>query len=75
MKTEEGFNLRSYSKSVLALLYNPQLTPAVARQMLRRWMSASPGLLPLLQSLGYRTEQRVLTPRMVQCIVEQLGEP
>jgi len=75
MKTVEEFVVRSYSKSELAQLYNPQLTPAVARQMLRRWINASPGLLPLLQSLGYRTEQRILTPRMVQYIVEQLGEP
>ena len=68
MKNE--FEIRSYGKSELAMLYAPELTESGARSRLRRWLSVNPRLRYLLKG-----KSKTYTPRQVQKIVDELGEP
>ena len=63
---DQPFHIRTYKKSELAHLYNPNVCLKVALQILRRWIVYN---LPLLQEL------RLLSPRQVATIIRYLGEP
>ena len=55
MKEEKStFTVRSYTKSELAHLYNPQLTLKNATQVLRRWILHNAELHAELIHLGYQ---------------------
>lgn len=73
--TESGFNVRSYSKSELAMLYNPFITPKAAVRKLNRWIAFKPGLLQRLYDTGLPPNAKCYTPLQVFIIVEALGEP
>lgn len=59
----------------LAVLYYPHLRPETASRYLRRLIHADPYLFGDLRRLGYRRNQRSLSPKQVQGIVGHLGEP
>ena len=42
--TNTDFQIRTYGKSELALLYLPDVTPHAARRTLNAWINLSPGL-------------------------------
>lgn len=69
------FQVRSYGKSELALMYLPDVTPDAARRTLRSWIHRSPGLAERLREAGHTPASHYFTPRQVQLIVEALGEP
>jgi hypothetical protein len=80
LKTNPNFDnertpLRSYTKAELSLRYNPEMSEATARQHLRRWIYANPGLMEALQQAGYNPRRHSFTPREVALIFEYLGEP
>lgn len=76
MKEEKStFTVRSYTKSELAHLYNPQLTLKNATQVLRRWILHNSELYAELIHLGYQDRNRIFTPRQVQVITDYLGQP
>ena len=59
----------------LALLYYPDRGYKRAVHLFRQELRLTRGLLDALKRVGYRENQRVLTPRQVQVIEEYLGEP
>ena len=59
----------------LAMLYYPHLSYKRAVHLFRQELRLTRGLLDALKAVGYRENQRVLTPRQVQVIEEYLGEP
>ena len=62
MKEEKGtFVVRSYTKSELAHLYNPQLTLKNATQVLRRWILHNAELHAELIHLGYQDRNHIFT--------------
>jgi hypothetical protein len=61
--------------SLLAMLYYPHLSYKRAVHLFRQELRLTRGLLDALKRVGYRENQRVLTPRQVQVIEEYLGEP
>lgn len=69
------FILRSYGRTELALLYNPDMSPEGAYRRLRKWISVYPNLENELMRRGKRPKARVYTPAQVQAIVDALGEP
>lgn len=69
------FKPQPYTKRELALLYFPQSTPQAAVNHLMTWIKRSPALLHTLRLTGYRKTSRYFTPRQVEAIVSQLGEP
>lgn len=71
----DGFKVRSYTKTMLARLYNPDVTDASARRLLRLWIARNKELSDELRKLHLSPQNRVLTPRQVQAIVHYLGEP
>ena len=76
MREEKStFTTRSYTKSELAHLYNPQLTIKNATQVLRRWILHNTELREALMQIGYQDRNRILTPRQVAIIIQILGEP
>ncbi|WP_297900731.1 DUF4248 domain-containing protein [uncultured Parabacteroides sp.] len=62
-------------KSDLAVLYFPELASHQACNRLRRWIVRCTELHDRLREAGYRSEQRIFTPRQVGLIVRFLGEP
>lgn len=46
-----------------------------ASAQLRRWIKLNDKVLPILQSLGYKPGNRLLTPAHVKVIVDEFGEP
>ena len=60
---------------LLAMLYYPHLSYKRAVHLFRDELRLTRGLLDALKRVGYRENQRVLTPRQVQVIEEYLGEP
>lgn len=74
-KEKSTFIVRTYTKSELAHLYNPQLTLKNATQVLRRWIMHNAKLHKALLKIGYEDRNRSFTPRQVQEIIDMLGEP
>lgn len=66
--------LKSYGYGELAQLYFPNSSPHSATNQLHRWL-AMPPLCDRLAEVGFRKGQRLLTPRQVQVIFDELGEP
>ena len=71
----ETFKIRSYSKKELALLYFPDSTPRVAVNHLMALIRRNDMLSDELMSTGYKTTNKVFTPRQVQAIVDWIGAP
>ena len=69
------FKIRSYGRTELAQLYNPELTPPAAWRTLQRWISFNKPLQERLLAIGMQKNQRRYTPAMVAAIVEHLGDP
>ena len=66
---------RPYGKSELALLYQPNCTPASATKTLNRWIKGCPLLAEELRTLGYQPRRHTFLPHEVEAIVRHLGEP
>ena len=71
----EDFKVKSYSKSTLAKLYNPDVSEARARRLLRSWIARNKELGNELRLLHFSPASHVLTPLQVETIVKYLGEP
>ena len=59
----------------LAMLYYPDRGYKRAVHLFRQEIRETRGLLDALQAIGYRGNERILTPRQVQVIEDYLGEP
>lgn len=70
-----NFQIRSYGRTELALLYNPHLTPQSAWRTLQHWIVVCKPLHARLQQMGYDPSHRRFTPAQVAEIVAHLGEP
>ena len=67
--------LRTYGKSELALLYQPNCNPESAIRTLNRWISGCPLLMEELRALHYQPRRHTFLPREVEAILKHLGEP
>ena len=72
---EEKFRIKSYGYGELAQMYVQNISKKSASAQLRRWITLSKIVLPKLQNLGYKPDNRLLTPAHVKVIVEEFGEP
>lgn len=70
----ENFIVRTYGLQELAQLYFPHSQPQSASNQLKKWM-LNEQLYARLTGAGYRSGQKILTPRQVGIIVDHLGEP
>ena len=59
---------------LLAMLYYPDRGYKRAVSLFREELKLSRGLYAALKAIGYRDNQRILTPRQVRVIEEYLGE-
>lgn len=71
----EGFKIKAYGKSELALMYFPEAMPAAALRRLSNWIRNCRGLSDSLLEAGYDKRSKYLTPRQVEIIIGMLGEP
>ena len=67
-------NRRTASFGCLAMLYYPDHGYKQAVHLFRQELRQTRGLLQALQDVGYKGNERILTPRQVQVIEEFLGE-
>ncbi|MGB0182887.1 MAG: DUF4248 domain-containing protein [Schleiferiaceae bacterium] len=72
---EKEFEIRTYGFGELARLYLPNIKPASASKRLRAWIKKNQKLTKLLNQLGYKHTDKVLTPNMVQKIIYLIGTP
>jgi hypothetical protein len=63
------------SKTELAALYFPHISPANALRSFMRLINNHPGLMEELEKANYRKNSHVLTPRQVNIIIQNLGDP
>lgn len=76
MKRDDNeFRIRTYGRTELALAYFPELTPDAAWRKLRGWIELNPTLRQQLCSRPRLGRLRTFTPRQVQLIADELGEP
>ena len=74
--TDNRFSVRQYGRTELALAYSPNLTPKGAWQKLKSWMMINPRLRrQFFDDGGGSSRMRSFTPKQVQMIVDELGEP
>jgi len=72
----ETFEIRSYGKSELAMLYFPKAqTPAGALSNLNFWIRRCTDLYAALRACGMARKAKAYTPKEVALIVYYLGEP
>ena len=70
------FEIHSYSKKELSLLYFPTAyTPHSAVNHLMNWINRCEPLRQALEAQGYQKRSKWFSPREVRLIVEHLGEP
>lgn len=72
---EDKFKIKSYGYGELAQMYFPNISKKSASAQLRRWIRLSSTVLPMLQTIGYKPGNRLLTPAHVKVIVDEFGEP
>ena len=76
MNPKDTFEIRTYGKSELAMLYFPEArTPSGALNNLNFWIDTKPGLRKKLRKLGMSKKAHFYTPREVELIVTASGEP
>ena len=63
-----------YQFGNVAMRYYPDHGYKSAIRCFRREFELTPGLLPALEAVGYRQNQRILSPRMIKVIEDYLGE-
>ena len=59
------FTIKSYGFGELSSLFSPDINMASASKQLKRWITANPKLLHLLQQEGWEKGHKRLTPKMV----------
>lgn len=69
------FEIRSYSKQELAMLYFPHHTPRAAVQNLMSWVRRNEELTEALHAAHLSRCAKMLSPKQVRLIVEYLDEP
>ncbi|MGL5562836.1 MAG: DUF4248 domain-containing protein [Tannerellaceae bacterium] len=74
-KLTDQFICRAYAFGELAMLYCPHITPHSASRMLRKWIHETRNLRESLTAIGWRPYTKILTPKMVECVVHHLGRP
>lgn len=67
--------IKALSKTQLALMYAPELTPNAAVKRLMAWLQRDEATMQRLAASGYYKTQKLLNSRQVQIIVDFLGEP
>jgi len=72
---EDKFVVRAFGFGELAQLYFPSITQKSASAQLRKWIESDIFLSKELTQAGYRFNQRVLTPKQVQIILQMIGGP
>jgi len=72
---DDKFKIKSYGYGELAQMYFPSISKKSAAAQLRRWIRSSTTVLPMLEKLGYKIGNRLLTPAQVELIVNEFGEP
>ena len=72
---EKEFVIRSYSYCELAMLYFPNSTKKSASAQLGRWIRGNEKLKSQLMDSGFTTGKKILTPRQVYILCQELGNP
>lgn len=72
---DRQFKIRSYGYGELAMLYFPNSTKKSTSTQLGRWVRQHERLKIQLHEKGYKTGNKILTPRQVKILTEHLGEP
>ncbi len=70
-----NFNIRTYTKKELALMYFPESSPRVAVNHLMAWVYRCTPLIKELEKTGYQKSSKAFTPKQIRMVVEYLGEP
>lgn len=67
--------INCYSRNELACMYMPNLSMRSAQRQLNLWLTKNERLKQRLLKAGADEKTRFYTPRQVEIIFEELGEP
>ena len=67
--------MKTLSIKEISQMYFPSSTPKSAAAQFKRWLKYNRRLWDELGESGYRSGQRLLTPRQVALVFRYLGEP
>ena len=67
--------INAMTKSEVALLYNPNVSPKSAVRTLNRWIEGNAALKTELVNAGYKRGKRIFTPKQIRIIYKYLDEP
>lgn len=65
---DKSFEIRTYGKAELAMIYSPQMSKRGALRRFNKWLERNPRLASLL-------DENDFTPKQVQQIVDEVGTP
>ena len=68
--SDKAFEIRTYGKAELAMLYYPKSTKEAAMESFRHELQINPRLRHLISR-----NRHVYWPKQVRMIIEELGEP
>jgi hypothetical protein len=71
---EKGIIIRSYGYDKLVLLYFPNITKKSATTQLRRWIHRNLEIYCKINHVGFAVRQRLVTPRLVNVVIQFVGE-
>jgi hypothetical protein len=72
---EEKFKIKTYGYCELAQLYFPNISKKSASVQLRTWIKLNEKLKNELYKAGFIPGKKILTPRQVILIINEIGEP
>lgn len=67
--------VKCYSRSELAFMYMPNLNIRAAQRQMNLWLDTNERLKMRLLEAGANDKIRFYTPRQVEIIFEELGQP
>jgi hypothetical protein len=72
---DDKFKIKSYGYGELAQMYFPSISKKSASIQLSKWLKLNANLKSKLQSVGFKSGQKILTPKQVDIIISFIGEP
>jgi hypothetical protein len=70
---DDKFKIKSYGFVEHAQMYFPSISKKSAATLFRRCIRTSKRVLPMLENLGYKIGNRLLTPAQVKLLVDEFG--
>ena len=70
---DDKFKIKSYGFGELAQMYFPSISKKSAAAQFKKWIRTIKTALLMLENLGYKIGNRLLTPAQVELLINEFG--